>query len=40
MAQVQMQNGKDEKMKSFARKMIEDQRKDIKDLDDWQKTRK
>ena len=40
MAQVQMQNGKDEKMKSFARKMIDDQRKDIKELDDWQKAHK
>ena len=40
MAQVELNSGKDEKMKAMARKMIEDQRKDIKELDDWMKSRK
>ena len=35
MAQVEASQGKDEKMKAMARKIIESQRKEIKEFDEW-----
>jgi uncharacterized protein (DUF305 family) len=35
MAQVELKNGKDAKMKEQAKKIIEAQRKEIKEFDDW-----
>lgn len=40
MAQAEISHGQDEKMKSMARKIVEDQRKDNKEFDDWLKSRK
>ena len=40
MAQAEIAHGKDEKMKSMARKIIEDQRKDNKEFEDWLKSKK
>ena len=35
MAEVEVKNGKDAKMKQMAQKIIESQRKEIKEFDDW-----
>jgi uncharacterized protein (DUF305 family) len=35
MAQIQLDNGKDPALKDFARKTIEAQRKELRELDDW-----
>ena len=35
MAQVELQHGKDEKMRSMAKKIIESQKKEIKEFDEW-----
>lgn len=35
MAQMEIKHGKDPKMKEMARKIIEAQRKEIKEFDDW-----
>ena len=35
MAEVELKNGKDAKLKQMAQKMIDAQRKEIKELDDW-----
>ena len=40
MAQVELNSGKDEKMKAMARKIVEEQKKEIKQLDDWLASKK
>lgn len=40
MAQAEIAHGKDEKMKSMARKIVDEQRKDNKEFDEWLKSRK
>lgn len=35
MAQIELQNGKDEKMRSMAKNIIESQKKEIKEFDQW-----
>lgn len=35
MAQIQLEQGKDKKAKDFARKVIDEQKKDIKELERW-----
>jgi uncharacterized protein (DUF305 family) len=40
MAQAEIKNGKDEKMKAMARKIAEDQGKEIKQFDEWLASRK
>lgn len=40
MAQAEMKNGKDAKMKGMAKKIIDDQTREIRELDDWLKQHK
>lgn len=40
MAQVELQHGKDAKMRSMAKKIIESQKKEIKEFDQWLAKRK
>ena len=40
MAQMELQNGKDAKMRSMAKRIIKDQQKEIKELDQWLGKRK
>ena len=40
MAQVELQHGKDAKMRSMAKKIIESQKKEIKEFDQWLATQK
>ena len=40
MAQAEIKNGKDEKMKAMARKIVEDQGKEIKQFDEWLASKK
>ncbi len=40
MAQVELQHGKDTKMRSMAKKIIESQKKEIKEFDQWLAKRK
>ena len=35
MARIELKNGKDEKLQKMAKKMIEAQQKEIKELDQW-----
>jgi uncharacterized protein (DUF305 family) len=35
MAQVELKNGKDEKLRTMAKKIIDAQQKEIKEFDDW-----
>ena len=35
MAEVELKNGKDAKMKQMAQKIVDSQRKEIKEFDDW-----
>ncbi|HET6398193.1 MAG TPA: DUF305 domain-containing protein [Candidatus Thermoplasmatota archaeon] len=35
MAQIQLENGKDAKAKEFARKVVQNQKKEIKELERW-----
>jgi uncharacterized protein (DUF305 family) len=35
MAEQQLRHGKDAQMKAMAQRIIEDQRKDVKEFDDW-----
>ena len=35
MAEVELKNGKDAKMKQMAQKIMDSQRKEIKEFDDW-----
>lgn len=40
MGETELKNGKDAKMKAMAKKIIKDQRKEIKEFDDWLAKRK
>lgn len=40
MGEMELKNGKDAKMKAMAKKIIKDQRKEIKEFDDWLAKRK
>ena len=40
MAQMELQNGKDAKMRAMAKRIIKDQQKEIKELDQWLAKRK